>query len=92
MAKFSYGAICLINLALAMCTQRMLIAVGNILYGISILFFLLHLYQRHKAGEQFFISKENKQYFKVYGLFVLLLLPSVIFSIDPMYSLSIPAA
>ena len=87
MTKFSPEAICLITLTLAMCTQRLSIAVGNILYGISVLFFLLHLYQRHKAGEQFFVSKENKQYFKVYGLFILFLLPSVIFSIDPMYSL-----
>ena len=71
-----------------MCTQRMSIAAGNIFYGLAILFFLLHLYQRHQAGETFTVPKDCKRYFLVYGLYALLLLPSVFFSVDPGRSLS----
>jgi O-antigen ligase len=74
---------CLIALTLAMCTQRMSIAVGNILYGVSILFFLVDLYRRHKAGEKLGLPKQYKQYFLAYGLFALLVLPSVFTSVRP---------
>lgn len=83
-----YNEWCLAALTLAMCTQRMSIAAGNIFYGLAILFFLLHLYQRHQAGETFTVPKDCKRYFLVYGLYALLLLPSVFFSVDPGRSLS----
>lgn len=84
--KMKFNQACLILLTLAMCTQRLSIAAGNVLYVLSIVFFTIDTYQRYKAGEELLLSAQIKRYFLVYIFFALTILPSAIFSLNPGYS------
>lgn len=85
-AKFNQ--LCLIALTLAMCIQRLSIAIGNILYVLSILFFIIDTYRRYKSGEKLLLAGQLKKYFLIYAFFALTILPSAIFSLDMGYSSS----
>ena len=50
MHNIKFNQLCLATLTLAMCVQRLTIAVGNILYALSIVFFAIDTYRRHRAG------------------------------------------
>lgn len=69
----------LLFLTICMCTQRISIAVGNIFLGLALLTFFMLLYDRHKQGLLLF-NKEYLPYYKVYGIFLLLVIPSVLFA------------
>lgn len=86
MIKMKFNQACLILLTLAMCTQRLSIAAGNVLYVLSIVFFTIDTYRRYKAGEELLLSAQIKRYFLVYIFFALTILPSAIFSLNPGYS------
>lgn len=66
MNKIKYNQLCLITLTLAMCIQRLTIAVGNILYALSILFFIIDTYRRYQSGEKLLLTGQLKKYFLVY--------------------------
>lgn len=66
MIKIKLNQACLILLTLAMCTQRLSIVVGNVLYVLSIVFFTIDTYRRYKAGEELLLSAQIKRYFLVY--------------------------
>ena len=86
--KVKFNHLCLIMLTLAICVQRLTIAVGNIFYAFAIVFFIIDTYQRYRSGERLFLSKQIKRYFLVYIFFALMILPSAIFSLNPEYSFS----
>ncbi len=86
--KVKFNHLCLIMLTLAICVQRLTIAVGNIFYAFAIVFFIIDTYQRYRSGEHLFLSKQIKRYFLVYIFFALMILPSAIFSLNPEYSFS----
>lgn len=88
MIKIKLNQACLILLTLAMCTQRLSIVVGNVLYVLSIVFFTIDTYRRYKAGEELLLSAQIKRYFLVYIFFALTILPSAIFSLNPGFSFS----
>lgn len=54
-------------LTLAMCTQRMSIAVGNIFYGLAIVLFLVDVIERRRRGETFHLAPHVKHYFWAYA-------------------------
>ena len=66
---------------LAMCTQRMSIAVGNIFYGLAIVLFLVDVIERRRRGETFHLAPHVKHYFWAYAFFALTLLPSALLSL-----------
>lgn len=88
MNKIKYNQLCLITLTLAMCIQWLTIAVGNILYALSILFFIIDTYRRYQSGEKLLLTGQLKKYFLVYVFFALTIFPSAIFSLDIGYSSS----
>lgn len=66
----------------AIALQRLSMAVGNILYVLGILFFLITLYKQYKA-KTLHMTLENvsaKTVYKIIGISLLLIIPSVIFS------------
>ena len=69
---------------LAICAMRPAMVVGEIAMGIAL---LLGIVLWHTNKNSFFISEEIKEYIKAYGVFVLLTVPSVIFSDSPGASL-----
>ena len=73
-------------LTLAMCTQRISIAVGNIFYGLAIVLFLVDVIQRRRRGETFHLAPHVKHYFWAYAFFALTLLPSALLSPDVSFS------
>ena len=73
-------------LTLAMCTQRMSIAVGNIFYGLAIVLFLVDVIERRRRGETFHLAPHVKHYFWAYAFFALTLLPSALLSPDVSFS------
>lgn len=88
MHKVKFNHLCLIMLTLAICVQRLTIAVGNVFYAFAIVFFIIDTYQRYRSGEKLFLSKQIKRYFLVYVFFALMILPSAIFSLNPEYSIA----
>lgn len=86
MSNIKFNQVCLMMLTLAMCTQRLSIAAGNVFYALSIVFFVIDTYRRHRSGEKFFLSTQVKRYFLVYLCFALTILPSAIFGLAPGYS------
>ena len=86
--KVKFNHLCLIMLTLAICVQRLTIAVGNVFYAFSIVFFIIDIYQRYRSGEKLFLSKQIKKYFLVYVFFAFMILPSAIFSLNPEYSIT----
>lgn len=86
--KVKFNHLCLIMLTLAICVQRLTIAVGNVFYAFAIVFFIIDTYQRYHSGEKLFLSKQIKRYFLVYVFFALMILPSAIFSLNPEYSIA----
>ena len=69
---------------LAICAMRPATAVGEIAMGIAM---LLGIILWHNNKNSFSLSEEIKGYIKAYGVFVLLAVPSVIFSDSPGASL-----
>ncbi|WP_303298414.1 O-antigen ligase family protein [Mitsuokella multacida] len=88
MNNMKFNQLCLIALTIAVCIQRLSIAAGNILYALSILFFIIDTYRRYQSGEKLFLTEQVKKYFLVYVFFALTILPSAIFSLDMGYSSS----
>lgn len=86
--KVKFNHLCLIMLTLAICVQRLTIAVGNVFYACAIVFFIIDTCQRYRSGEKLFLSKQIKRYFLVYVFFALMILPSAIFSLNPEYSIA----
>lgn len=86
--KVKFNHLCLIMLTLAICVQRLTIAVGNVFYAFAIVFFIIDTCQRYRSGEKLFLSKQIKRYFLVYVFFALMILPSAIFSLNPEYSIA----
>lgn len=86
MHNIKFNQLCLVTLTLAMCVQRLTIAVGNILYALSIVFFAIDTYRRHRAGERIFVPARVRRYFLVYLFFALAVLPSAVFGLAPGYS------
>ena len=66
MMKKKLSGYSLATLTLAMCTQRMSIAVGNIFYGLAIVLFLVDVIQRRRRGETFHLAPHVKHYFWAY--------------------------
>lgn len=85
--KVKFNHLCLIMLTLAICIQRLTIAVGNVFYAFAIVFFTIDIYQRYRSGEKLFLSKQLKRYFLFYIFFALMVLPSAIFSLNSEYSM-----
>lgn len=83
MQKIKFNQLCLATLTLAMCVQRLTIAVGNILYALSIVFFAIDTYRRYRAGERIFVPARVRRYFLVYLFFALAILPSAVFGLAP---------
>ena len=73
-----------ISVGFAVCVTRISTALDNIATGVSLLL-AFFLWYKHK--ESFSLSDEIKGYMKAYGIFVLLLIPSVIFSGSPVTSI-----
>ena len=69
---------------LAICAMRPATAVGEIAMGIAL---LLGIILRYNNKGSFFLSEEIKGYMKAYGVFILLLVPSIAFSDKPAVSL-----
>lgn len=84
--KIKFNHLCLIMLTLAICVQRLTIAVGNMFYAFAIIFFTIDTYRRYRSGEHLVLSKQIKRYFLVYIFFALMILPSAIFSLNSGYS------
>lgn len=72
-------AVCI---AVALCFQRLSMAMGSIFWGISIACFLFLLYKSCRAGELREIARGFESYYKVIALMLLCFIPSVIFSVD----------
>lgn len=62
--------------------QRISMGAGNVLYGFAILFFLISLYIQYKKHtlKDNFVVKKVLQYWKILGIAILLILPSVFIS------------
>ena len=86
MMKKKLSGYSLTALTLAMCTQRMSIAVGNIFYGLAIVLFLVDVIERRRRGETFHLAPHVKHYFWAYAFFALTLLPSALLSPDVSFS------
>src|SRR5574344_59175 len=69
----------LLCLTISMCTQRISIAIGNIFLGVALLIFFFLLYKRHKAGLPL-LNSIYLSYYRIYGIFLILLLPSIFFT------------
>ena len=69
MNNMKFNQLCLIALTIAVCIQRLSIAAGNILYALSILFFIIDTYRRYQSGEKLFLTEQVKKYFLVYVFF-----------------------
>lgn len=72
-------AVCI---AVALCFQRLSMAMGSIFWGISIACFLFLLYKSCRAGELREIARGFESYYKVIALMLLCFIPSVVFSVD----------
>lgn len=66
----------------AIFTQRISMGAGNILYGLAILFFLISLYKQYRTHtlKENYAVKKALPYFKILGLAMILILPSVFIS------------
>lgn len=69
---------------LAICAMRPATAIGEIAMGITL---LLGIFLWHNNRKSFSLSEEIKGYMKAYGVFILMTIPSVIFSDNPVTSL-----
>lgn len=65
-------------------TQRISMGAGNILYGLAILFFLISLYKQYRSHtlKDNYAVKKALPYFKILGLAMILIIPSVLISDD----------
>lgn len=62
--------------------QRISMGAGNVLYGLAILFFLISLYKQYKNHtlKDNYIVKKALPYWKILGIAIILILPSVFIS------------
>ncbi len=72
-----------ISVAFAACVIRMSTALGEVATGIAL---LLGLILWHKSKDSICFSEDAKGYMKAYSVFVLLTVPSVVFSDNPIAS------
>ncbi|EPP16157.1 MAG: O-antigen ligase family protein [Limosilactobacillus oris] len=84
--RIKFNHLCLIMITLAICIQRLTIAVGNVFYAFAIIFFTIDTYHRYRSGEKLFLPIQIKRYFLIYVFFALMVLPSAIFSLNTEYS------
>lgn len=73
-----------VTVTFMVCVTRLSMAVGQIANGVAL---LLGLYLWYKNKNTVSISEEAKDYIKAYGVFVILTLPSVLFSEKPLVGL-----
>ena len=73
-----------VTVTFMVCVSRLSMPIGHIANGVAL---LLGLYLWYKNKNTVSISKEAKGYIKAYGVFVILTLPSVIFSEKPLLGL-----
>lgn len=73
-----------ISVTFMVCVIHLSTAAGQFAAGFALLFGVL-LWKKRK--EDFFVSEEIKEYMKAYGVFILLLVPSIIFSDNPVASI-----
>lgn len=73
-----------VTVTFMVCVSRLSMAVGQIANGVAL---LLGIYLWYKNKNTVSISEEAKGYIKAYGVFVILTLPSVLFSERPMMGL-----
>ena len=71
-----------ICIAIALCFQRLSMAVGSIFWGLSIALFLFLLYNSYRAGTLREIASNYKSYYKILAFMLLCFVPSVLFSVD----------
>ena len=69
-------------IAIALCFQRLSMAMGSIFWGIAIACFLFLLYKSYKAGDLSARAQMFSDYYKVIALLLLCFVPCVIFSVD----------
>lgn len=72
-------AVCI---AIALCFQRLSMAMGSIFWGIAIACFLFLLYKSYKAGDLCARVRIFRNYYKVIALLLLCFIPCVVFSVD----------
>ena len=73
-----------VTVTFMVCVSRLSMAVGQIANGVAL---LLGIYLWYKNKNKVSISEEAKGYIKAYGVFVILTLPSVLFSEKPLMGL-----
>ena len=64
-----------ICIMIALCFQRLSMAMGSIFWGISIVYFLFLLYKSYRAGDLREIVKGFESYYKVIALMLLCFIP-----------------
>lgn len=72
-------AVCL---GIALCFQRLSMAAGSTFLGISIAAFLVLLFKAHKKGELLERAKLYLCYYKIFGIMLVCMIPSLFFSGD----------
>lgn len=75
-------AVCL---CLAMCIQRLSMAVGNVFFVLTIILFLILVYKGHKSN-RLEPDDEILGYYKTFAFFLLTVIPSVLFSSNLLFS------
>lgn len=73
-------------LTLAMCIQRLSMALGNVFFSFTIILFFFYLYQGYKT-KTLVVDEEIMDYYRIIAFFVLTVVPSVIFSSNFLLSL-----
>lgn len=67
-------------MCLALCVQRLSMAAGSIFLGIAILLFFIIISKNPQLYKDALLNEEKRKYYGVIGIFLLTLVPSVIFS------------
>lgn len=71
-----------IAICIALCLQRLSMAIGSICWGIAIVCFLGLLYMAYEKGDLQERVQNFKPYYKVIGFMIICYIPAVIFSVD----------
>ena len=74
-----YLTICI---CIAVCFQRLSMAVGSIFWGLSIAIFLYLLYKHYQNNTIKDLVNNYSGYYKAFAIFAICILPSVFFSSD----------
>jgi len=74
-------------LCCSMCVQRISMALGNCFFGLALIIFLYNCWLQKFSLPRLFKERIGNNFLKVYGVFLVCFLPSVIFSDMPGFSL-----